>query len=198
MIGKLRGTVDSVSGDHCIIDVGGVGYVAYCPTGTLAELTVGVEASLLIDTVAREDMIRLFGFTTAVEREWFRALQASVQGVGAKVAISVLSVLSPAQLAAAISSKDIATICRAPGIGKKVAERIVAEMQNKMPAGSDAAGQAATTAPAGGAAGDAVSALVNLGYPAARASAAVAKALESAGADADSATLIRLGIRAVG
>ncbi|MBE0693603.1 MAG: Holliday junction branch migration protein RuvA, partial [Aquamicrobium sp.] len=127
MIGKLRGTVDEIGEDHCIIDVHGVGYVAFCSARTLAGLSGTGEAAVLhIETYVREDMIRLYGFASALEREWFRLLQ-NVQGVGAKVALAVLSTLSPAELANAIALRDIAMVSRAPGVGRKVAERIVTE-----------------------------------------------------------------------
>ncbi len=200
MIGKLRGTVDEIGEDHCILDVHGVGYVAFCSARTLAGLSGAGEAAVLhIETYVREDMIRLYGFATALEREWFRLLQ-NVQGVGAKVALAVLSTLSPAELANAIALRDIAMVSRAPGVGKKVAERIVTELKGKAPA---LAGGAATigfaqelgegVAPTSAA--DAVSALTNLGYSRDIAASAVAAAMKAAGEDADSAKLIRLGLR---
>ena len=201
MIGKLRGTVDEIGEDHCILDVHGVGYVAFCSARTLAGLSGAGEAAVLhIETYVREDMIRLYGFATALEREWFRLLQ-NVQGVGAKVALAVLSTLSPAELANAIALRDIAMVSRAPGVGKKVAERIVTELKGKAPA---LAGEAAATigfaqelgegvAPTSAA--DAVSALTNLGYSRDIAASAVAAAMKAAGEDADSAKLIRLGLR---
>lgn len=202
MIGKLKGTVDEIDEDHCVVDVHGVGYVAYCPTRTLAALPgPGVAVELYIETYVREDMIRLYGFQTALEREWFRLLMNNVQGVGAKVALAVLSTLSPADLANAIALRDVAMVSRAPGVGRKVAERIVTELKNKAPA---FAGEAAATiglkqdigegvAPAPVA--DAVSALTNLGYSRDVAANAVAAALKAAGEDADSARLIRLGLK---
>ncbi|MDA4637114.1 Holliday junction branch migration protein RuvA, partial [Escherichia coli] len=134
MIGKLKGTVDEIAEDHVILDVHGVGYVAYCSARTLSNMPgPGEAAVLLIETYVREDLIRLFGFGTALEREWFRLLQ-SVQGIGAKVALSVLGTLTPSDLANAIALRDIAMVSRAPGVGKKVAERIVIELKNKAPA----------------------------------------------------------------
>ncbi len=201
MIGKLRGTVDEIGEDHCIIDVHGVGYVAFCSARTLAGLSGTGEAAVLhIETYVREDMIRLYGFASALEREWFRLLQ-NVQGVGAKVALAVLSTLSPAELANAIALRDIAMVSRAPGVGRKVAERIVTELKGKAPAlaGEAAAtigfaqelGEGAAPAPAA----DAVSALVNLGYSRDIAAGAVAAAMKAAGEGADSAKLIRLGLK---
>jgi Holliday junction DNA helicase RuvA len=200
MIGKLKGTVDEVGEDHCILDVHGVGYVAFCPARTLAGLNAGEAAVLHIETYVREDMIRLYGFSSTLEREWFRLLQ-NVQGVGAKVALSVLSTLAPAELANAVALRDIAMVSRAPGVGRKVAERIVTELKGKAPA---LAGEVAATigfaqelgagvAPAPAA--DAVSALTNLGYSRDVAASAVAAAMKAAGEDADSAKLIRLGLK---
>lgn len=202
MIGKLKGTLDEIDEDHCVVDVHGVGYVAYCSTRTLAALPSPGEAVVLyIETYVREDVIRLYGFGTALEREWFRLLLENVQGVGAKVALAILSTLSPADLANAIALKDIAMVSRAPGVGKKVAERIVIELKAKAPAfaGSGAAnialkqelGEGVAAAPVA----DAVSALVNLGYSRDVAANAVAAAMKSVGDGADSARLIRLGLK---
>ncbi|RUM98442.1 Holliday junction branch migration protein RuvA [Pseudaminobacter arsenicus] len=202
MIGKLKGTVDEIGEDHCVVDVHGVGYVAHCSTRTLAALPGAGEAVVLfIETYVREDMIRLYGFQTALEREWFRLLQNNVQGVGAKVALAVLSTLPPADLANAIALRDIAMVSRAPGVGKKVAERIVTELKNKAPALAGAAtgtiglkqelGEGVAPAPIA----DAVSALVNLGYSRDIAANAVSAALKAAGEGADSSQLIRLGLK---
>jgi Holliday junction DNA helicase RuvA len=202
MIGKLKGVVDEIGEDHCIIDVHGVGYVAFCSTRTLASLPSPGEAVVLhIETYVREDLIRLYGFGSPLEREWFLLLLNNVQGVGAKVALAILSTLSPADLANAIALRDIAMVARAPGVGKKVAERIVTELKNKAPAfeASGATniglkqelGEGVAPAPVA----DAVSALVNLGYSRDIAANAVAAALKTAGEGADSAKLIRLGLR---
>lgn len=201
MIGKLRGTVDEIAEDHCIIDVHGVGYLAFCSTRTLGALAGRGEAAVLfIETHVRQDIIRLYGFGSALEREWFRLLQ-SVQGVGAKVALAVLSTLSPSELANAIALRDLAMVSRAPGVGKKVAERIVTELKSKAPAFAGEAsgtiglkqelGEGVAPAPVA----DAVSALTNLGYSRDMAATAVAAALKTAGEDADSAKLIRLGLK---
>lgn len=202
MIGRLKGTIDEIDEDHCVVDVHGVGYVAYCSTRTLAALQgPGVAVELFIETYVREDMIRLYGFHTALEREWFRLLMGNVQGVGAKVALAVLSTLAPSDLANAIALRDIAMVSRAPGVGKKVAERIVTELKAKAPA---FAGEAAASIGlkqdigAGTASTpvvDAVSALTNLGYSRDIAANAVAAALKAAGEGADSAKLIRLGLK---
>ncbi|MDW6021906.1 Holliday junction branch migration protein RuvA [Mesorhizobium sp. BAC0120] len=202
MIGKLTGILDEVGEDYCVVDVHGVGYVAYCSARTLSVLPAsGAAVTLFIETYVREDMIRLYGFETALEREWFRLLQNNVQGVGAKVALAVLSTLSPSDLANAIALRDIAMVARAPGVGKKVAERIVTELKNKAPAFAGAAsgtiglkqelGDGVAPVPVA----DAVSALTNLGYSRDIAANAVAAAMKVAGDGADSAKLIRLGLK---
>lgn len=201
MIGKLKGVVDEIGEDHVVVDVHGVCYVAFCSMRTLVNLPGAGEAvTLLIETYVREDMIRLYGFQTTLEREWFRLLQ-SVQGVGAKVALAVLSTLTAPDLANAIALRDIAMVSRAPGVGKKVAERIVTELKNKAPAFAGSAsgtiglkqelGEGVAPAPVM----DAVSALTNLGYSRDVAANAVAAALKVAGEGADSAKLIRLGLK---
>jgi len=201
MIGKLKGVVDSYGEDFVILDVQGVGYVAHCSARTLQRLPkVGEAAVLSIETVVREDMIRLYGFRSDPEREWFRLLQL-VQGVGARVALAILSVLEPAELATAIAAGDKTAVARAPGVGPKLAARIVAEMKDKAPAfapidpvmaglsGGDDGGRAP------GPAQDAVSALVNLGYAQVQAAAAIAAALKAGGEEATTAQLIRLGLK---
>ncbi|MCR9136288.1 MAG: Holliday junction branch migration protein RuvA [Alphaproteobacteria bacterium] len=201
MIGKLKGTIDEIGEDHVLIDVHGVCYVAFCSTRTLSGLGQAGEAAVLhIETFVREDQLKLFGFATALEREWFRLLQ-SVQGVGAKVALAVLSTLSAADLANAIALQDKAMVSRAPGIGPKVAQRIITELKTKAPAfAGDASGtiglkQELGEGVAAGPVSDAVSALSNLGYSRDQAANAVAQALKNAGESADSATLIRLGLK---
>lgn len=201
MIGKLKGTVDSFGEDWLILDVHGVGYQVHCSTRTMGALpSVGEAAVLAIETHVRETEIKLFGFTADLEREWFRLLQ-NVQGVGAKVALAILGTLSPGDLASAIALQDKAMVSRAPGVGPKVAQRIVAELKDKAPALSgDASGtlglqQELGEGVAGSAVQDAVSALANLGYSSQQASAAVASALGKAGDDADSGTLIRMGLK---
>ena len=125
MIGKLKGVIDSYGEDHIIVDVNGVGYVVHCSARTLQALPpTGDPVSLAIETHVREDAIRLFGFQSDIEREWFRLLQ-TVQGVGAKVALAVLGTLPPAELANAIALRDKAAVTHTPGVGPKVAERIV-------------------------------------------------------------------------
>ena len=133
MIGKLRGKVDAIGESFLIVDVNGVGYEVQASSRTLRNLKTGEEVSLTIDTHVREDAIRLFGFDSEVERSWFRTLQ-TVQGVGAKVALALLGTLSPQDLANAIALADWASVEEAPGIGKKLAQRIVAELKDKAPA----------------------------------------------------------------
>lgn len=201
MIGKLKGTVEEIAEDHCIVDIHGVGYVAYCSTRTLAGIAAGEAVTLFIETYVREDMIRLYGFKSQLEREWFRLLQNNVQGVGAKVALAVLSTLTPSELANAIALRDITMVARAPGVGKKVAERIVTELRTKAPAYAGEAtgtiglkqelGEGVAPAPIA----DAVSALVNLGYSRDIAANAISAALKTAGEGADSSKLIRLGLK---
>jgi holliday junction DNA helicase RuvA len=202
MIGKLRGIVDEIDEDYVIIDVGGVGYVAYCSTRTLGGLTAGAAVTLLIDTYVREDAFRLYGFATHQEREWFRILQ-TVQSVGAKVALAILSTLTVAEIANAVALRDIAMMSRAPGVGKKVAERIVTELKNRAPGAGplpgldDAVGGVAVLATSARptAVSDAISALANLGYSRDIAAQAVASALKTIGEDAASAALIRQGLK---
>ena len=201
MIGKLKGVIEYYGENSVIVDVAGVGYEVYCSARTLQELPgIGQPATLSIETHVREDQIRLFGFLTELEREWFRLLQ-TVQGVGVKVALAVLGTLKPAELASAIAMRDKAMVARTPGVGAKVAERIVTELKDKAPAYtnidpalvrlSGALEDRRAPAPVS----DAVSALVNLGYAQAQAAAAIAAAARSAGEGAEATTLIRLGLR---
>ena len=202
MIGKLKGVIDSYGEDYVIVDVHGVGYQVHCSARTLQALPApGEPASLSIETHVREDQIRLFGFASDLEREWFRLLQ-TVQGVGAKVALAVLSTLRPSELANAIALRDKAAISRTPGVGAKVAERIVTELKDKTPAFTDldpgfgaAVGATWTRIARRGRSRDAVSALVNLGYGQPQAAAAIAAAARDAGEGADTAKLIRLGLK---
>jgi Holliday junction DNA helicase RuvA len=201
MIGKLKGVIDSYGEDHVILDVNGVGYLVHCSARTLQELPpAGQVATLSIETYVREDQIRLFGFMTDVEREWFRLLQ-TVQGVGAKVALAVLGTLKPVDLASAIAMRDKAMVARTPGVGPKVAERIVTELKDKAPAYAEVdpalvrLSGALEDRRAPQPISDAVSALVNLGYGQPQAAAAVAAAARSAGEGAEVKTLIRLGLK---
>jgi Holliday junction DNA helicase RuvA len=201
MIGKLKGIVDSFGEDFVILDVSGVGYIVHCSARTLQRMPkAGEPAELSIETHVREDMIRLYGFRSDAEREWFRLLQ-TVQGVGARVALGVLSALEPEALANAIATGDKTAISRAPGVGPRLAARVAAELKDKAPAFApmdpslialaDEVGAGAAPQPVA----DAISALVNLGYPQVQAATAVAAALKSAGEEAEARVLIRLGLR---
>ena len=201
MIGKLKGIVDSFGEDYLILDVQGVGYQVHCSARTLTMLPApGEPATLSIETYVREDQIKLFGFASDAEREWFRLLQ-TVQGVGAKVALSVLSTLKVPELANAIAMRDKAAVTRSPGVGAKVAERIVTELKDKVPAFADLDTGAVHLAGAldekraPKPVTDAVSALVNLGYGQPQAAAAIAAASRNAGEGADVQTLIRQGLK---
>jgi Holliday junction DNA helicase RuvA len=207
MIGKLKGIVDAIGESHCIIDVNGVGYEVQASARALRAMEIGQAATLVIDTHVREDAIRLFGFVSEVERSWFRTLQ-NVQGVGSKVALAVLGTLSSQDLANAIALGDWATVEQTPGVGKKLAQRIVAELKDKAPAlavaglhvpiAINGAGKGAKVAADSAdalAAAEAISALTNLGYNPAQASQAIAIAARDLGEEADTAKLIRRGLK---
>jgi Holliday junction DNA helicase RuvA len=201
MIGKLKGIIDSYGEDYVIVDVHGVGYQVHCSARTLQSLPAqGEPTALSIETHVREDQIRLFGFASDLEREWFRLLQ-TVQGVGAKVALAVLSTLRPSELANAIALRDKAAVARTPGVGPKVAERIVTELKDKTSALTDIdpavvrLSEAVDEDRAPRPIRDAVSALVNLGYGQPQAAAAIAAAAREAGEGADTAKLIRFGLK---
>lgn len=198
MIGKLSGRVDEIAADYALIDVHGVGYQAFCPARTLDRLAVGEAAVLFIETVVREDLIRLYGFLAASERDWFRLLQ-TVQGVGAKVALAILSTLQGEALAQAIALQDKAQVARTPGVGPKLAQRIVAELRDKAPAaiiaGVPAAALAQIARTPKGAPAEAVSALANLGYNRSEAGAAIAASIAELGEGASLDSLIRDGLR---
>ncbi len=198
MIGKLKGRVDSVGEDETIIDVNGVGYVVAASARTLRSLpAIGEAVTLHIETQVREDAIRLFGFLTTAERDWFRLLQ-SVQGVGAKVALGILGALPGDALVTAIARQDKATMARAPGVGPKLAARLVLELKDKAPALGAADFAASDLQPIPGLpkpAEDAVLALTGLGYGRPQAAAAVSKAMKTMGAEAATAALIRAGLK---
>ena len=207
MIGKLKGIVDAIGESHCIIDVNGVGYEVQASARALRNMELGQVATLVIDTHVREDAIRLFGFVSEVERSWFRTLQ-NVQGVGSKVALAVLGTLSSQDLANAIALGDWATVEQTPGVGKKLALRIVAELKDKAPAlavaglhvpaainGVGKGTKAAAESAEAHAAAEAISALTNLGYNPAQASQAIAIAARDLGEEADTAKLIRRGLK---
>lgn len=199
MIGKLKGIVDSTGEDWVVIDVGGVGYHVTCSRRTLSALPArGGPLTLSIETKMSDEAIRLIGFSTDDEREWFRLL-LGVQGVGTRVALGVLGALTPADLARAIALDDKKAVSAAPGVGPKVAARIVAELKDKTPAGTGLAavlnGAGGDVASASEPMRDAVSALVNLGYPQAQAAGAVSSAARRLDEDASAEALIRQGLK---
>jgi holliday junction DNA helicase RuvA len=198
VIARLRGKLDTLDEGHAVVDVGGVGYLVACATRTLAALPRPGEAvDLLIETQVRDDSITLYGFRSGAERSWFRLLQ-TVQGVGARVALGILSVLGPDELARAVAAQDKAALARASGVGPRLAGRIASELKDRLselpgPVGGPSAGPAAITLD--GPADEAVSALVNLGYGRSDAHAAVAKAAVSLGDAAPLEALIRAGLQ---
>jgi Holliday junction DNA helicase RuvA len=201
MIGKLKGLVDSFGDDWVLIDCNGVCYEAFCSGRTLQTLPRAGEATVVfIETIVREDMIRLYGFASQSEKAWFNLLM-TVQGVGARVALSILSVLSPSELSSAIALQDKAMIGRANGVGPKLAVRLITELKGKVPesGGIDAGTLGLQAALGEGLApstvADAVSALTNLGYSSAQASAALARIVARDGEGLPTEKLIRLGLR---
>ena len=199
MIARLKGIVDGVGSDWAVIDVGGVGYLVFCSSRTLGRLPRAGEAvALHVETHVREDHIHLYGFLEAAERDWFRLL-LTVQGVGGKVALNLLSALSPDEIASAIAAGDRTALSRAQGVGAKLAARLASELKDKavsfqtVPLGP--VGQAALS---GGAAGAAISALVNLGYRRLEAEDAIRQALAEAGEGTSTASLVRAGLRSLG
>jgi Holliday junction DNA helicase RuvA len=196
MIALLTGRIDSLEADRCVVDVGGVGYLVQASTRTLAALPAApATVRLLIETQVREDAILLFGFADAAEREWFRLL-TTVQGVGAKVALALLSALGPGALIAAIAAGDQAALTRAPGVGPRLAARLLTELRDRagaMPVGAGVVLPAAV--PEGGIAADALSVLLNLGYRRPEAQAAVARVVERQGAAAALDGVIRESLK---
>lgn len=203
MIAKLSGLLDSVDADGCVVDVGGVGYIAYCSGRTLGRLPApGQPVSLAVITHVREDHIHLYGFLDAADRDWFRLL-TTVQGVGARLALAIQSALTASELTAAIALQDKAALARADGVGAKLAARIANELKDKVGgiatvAPLDGGRGSAPAAVAGGAAEDAISALVNLGYRRIDAFGAVTGAQRRLGADAPIEALIRAGLAELG
>jgi Holliday junction DNA helicase RuvA len=202
MIGKLRGVIDAIGESHAVVDVNGVGYEVQASARTLRSLKAGDSVSLAIETHVREDAIRLYGFSSEVERAWFRTLQ-TIQGVGAKVALGVLGTLSPQDLANAVALQNWGAVEQTPGVGKKLAQRIVAELRDKAPALSVAGlnvPQAGSAPGRNGAvpndmAAEAISALTNLGYQPGLATQAIAAAMAELGEVADTPKLIRRGLK---
>lgn len=194
MIAHLRGALAASGADHAVIDVNGVGYLVGASAKTLDKLgAVGEQVTIHTEMLVSEDSIRLMGFATADERDWFKLL-TSVQGVGAKVALAILSILAPEELRTAVARADAATIARANGVGPKLAQRIVNELKDKA-GGLALGGTGATAAPSGGAAADAISAMLNLGFRPAEASAAVNAASDELGPAATLDALVRLALR---
>ena len=200
MIGKLKGRIDSTGPDWVMIDVGGVCYHVFCSGKTLGALPgAGEFAEIHTEMLVSQERIRLAGFAPAGERDWFRLLQ-TVQGVGTKVALAILSTRAASDLASAIALQHKAMVARAPGVGPKLAQRIVSELKDKAPAFAPADAalsrlSAELDAPRPTAAADAVSALVNLGYGQVQAGAAVSAALKKAGDEPATERLIRLALR---
>ena len=194
MIAHLNGHLAATGIDHAVIDVNGVGYLVGASARTLAALgAIGEFVTVHTEMLVSEDSIRLMGFASAEERDWFRLL-TGVQGVGAKVALAILSILSPAEVQTAIARADAAMVARANGVGPKLAQRIVNELKDKA-GGVAVGGGAAGAAPASGAANDAVSALLNLGFKPAEASNAVNAASDELGPTATLDALVRLALR---
>ena len=194
MIAKLRGRLDSFSADHAVIDVGGVGYLVFASSRTLSNLgAIGGDVVLHTEMLVTQDLIRLVGFGSAGERDWFRLL-TGVQGVGSRVALAILSALSADELHSAVAAGDHRMIARAQGVGPKLAQRIVNELKDK--AGGAALGvPGAVPAPAGSHGQDAVSALLNLGFRLGEASEVVAKAEAELGPEASLDALVRLELK---
>lgn len=196
MIAKLRGLVDAVAADGAVIDVNGVGYLVACSARTLRELAVGRPATLLVETIVREDAIALYGFLETAERDWFRIL-TTVQGVGARVGLSILSTLAPDEIARAIAAQDRATLSRPAGVGPKLAARLATELKDKAAAFgvAPAIASGATAPPAGSINEDAVSALVNLDYKRVEAFGAVARVTQRLGEGAKLDAVIRAALQ---
>lgn len=197
MIARLKGIVESIDGDSAVIDVNGVGYLVTASARTLRDLVTGAPATLMVETIVREDAIALYGFLATAERDWFRIL-TTVQGVGAKVALSILSTLSPDEIARAIAAQDRATLSRPAGVGPKLAARLATELKDKAVAfGVAPVGRAeeAAAMPAGSINEDAVSALVNLGYKRVEAFGAVARATQRLGEGAKLNDVIKAGLQ---
>jgi len=201
MIAKLKGVIDNIGNDWAIIDVGGVGYLVFCSGRTLGQLTEGGVVEIMIETHVREDHIHLYGFADAVERDWFRLL-TTVQGVGVKVALGLLTVLRTEELTQAVAAADKGAITQAPGVGQKLATRILSELKDKigsitlaaMPGAVSVAEFGPGGGDAGGPLGDAASALVNLGYNPSQALSAASRAAGRLGEDASVESLIRGGL----
>lgn len=198
MIARLKGVVESVDTDSAVIDVGGVGYLVSASARTLRDLAAGASVTVLVETIVREDAIALYGFLDSGERDWFRIL-TTVQGVGARVALSILSTLAPDEIARAIVAQDRATLSRPAGVGPKLAARLATELKDRAAsfgiAPATRGGAPSPAATGGSFTEDAVSALVNLGYKRVEAFGAVARAIQQLGAEATFDTVVRAGLR---
>lgn len=195
MIARLKGILDETGADWAVIDVAGVGYLVHCSAKTLAALgETGEGCTVFTDLQVSENDMRLLGFSSATERDWFRLL-TQVQGVGSKVALAILSALSPEELQRACAGQDAASVARAQGVGPKLAGRIVNELKDRAGALPTLPGAATAAMPRGGAAADAVSALQNLGFKPPVAAAAVARAIDELGEGASEGDLIRVALR---
>lgn len=195
MIARLTGILAETTADHAVLDVNGVGYLVQASSRTLTAIgAIGGNVMLFTEMQVREDAITLFGFGSAAERDWFRLL-TGVQGVGGRVALAILSVLDPDELTRAIAGGDKAMIARAQGVGPKLAQRIAMELKDKVGGLTLTPGKALTAAPARGAQADALSALANLGFRPAEASAAVGAAIDELGEGASLDALVRLALR---
>jgi holliday junction DNA helicase RuvA len=199
LIAKLKGIVDSVDTDSAVIDVGGVGYLVSASSRTLRDLVVGGDVTMLVETIVREDAIALYGFLETAERDWFRIL-TTVQGVGARVALSILSTLAPDEIARAIAAQDRATLSRPAGVGPKLAARLATELKDKAAAFGVAPAVKGTAAapaavPSGSINEDAVSALVNLDYKRVEAFGAVARVTQRLGEGATFDAIVRAALQ---
>jgi len=200
LIAKLKGVVDTVDADSAIVDVGGVGYLVSASARTLRELAAGDRVMVLVETIVREDAIALYGFLETAERDWFRIL-TTVQGVGARVALSILSTLSPDEIARAIAAQDRAMLSRPAGVGPKLAARLATELKDKAaafgvaPAAAGATAGVKAAAAAGSINEDAVSALVNLGFKRVEAFGAVARVTQRLGDGATFDAVVRAGLQ---
>jgi Holliday junction DNA helicase RuvA len=199
LIARLKGSIEAVDDGSAVIDVNGVGYLVSASSRTLRDLVVGQIATVLVETIVREDAIALYGFLETAERDWFRIL-TTVQGVGARVALSILSTLSPDEIARAIAAGDKASLSRPAGVGPKLAARLATELKDKAAAFGVAPAPARTSTAAtpvtGGSVNeDAVSALVNLGYRRVEAFGAVARVTQRLGEGAQLDAVIRAGLQ---
>jgi len=194
MIARLNGTVVDIGLSHLIVDVNGVGYLVACTAHELKKAEIDKPVVLFIETIIREDAFLLYGFATKIEQDWFQLLTNKVQGVGAKSAIAMLSTLSLSELATAIQNEDVKAISRTPGVGPKVAQRVIAELKGKLPAGDFTTNGAPASAPVGLIASEAIQSLVGLGFDKSKAEKAIRAAVDELGDAADIASLIRIGL----